>query len=65
MIHFLPQLLVIVFFAIRLAVSFQRIRYNSALDTSEKVGHLLGTLLYYGIANLILAWGGFYNVFQQ
>jgi len=58
-------LLVIIFSVIRITASMIKIVYDRQNDASTKVGHIIGTFLYYFICHWILWAGGFYTVFER
>lgn len=65
MIQFAPQLILIAFTVVRLTVSLLKISYDRQKDASDKVGHVIGTFLYYFICHWVLWAGGFYHVFER
>ncbi|WP_428657628.1 hypothetical protein [Runella sp.] len=65
MMQFAPHLIVLAFTIVRITIACITIRYDRQKDTSEKVGHMIGTFLYYFVAHFILWAGGFYTVFGQ
>ncbi|AEI46794.1 hypothetical protein [Runella slithyformis] len=65
MIQFAPQLILISYTIVRITIGCIRISYDRQNDTSTKVGHVIGTFLYYFICHWVLWAGGFYDVFER
>ena len=65
MIQLIPQFIVIIYTVVRITVSFQKVIIDPEIKSSRKFGHFMGILLYHFLWNLVLYWGGFYNVFQR